>query len=78
MFHVGVAYAITAWVLTQVLDIFLPTFGAPDWVMKVMLPILIAGLPIAHVTLQTRGPAPLLHSTDFCVPTFQCEGMNYS
>ena len=36
VFRVGIAYVITAWVLIQVLDIFLPTFGAPEWVMKVI------------------------------------------
>ena len=46
VFRVGIAYAITAWVLIQALDIFLPTFGAPEWVMKVVSLLLLAGLPV--------------------------------
>ena len=49
VFRVGIAYAITAWVLIQALDIFLPTFGAPEWVMKVASLILLAGLPVALI-----------------------------
>jgi TolB-like protein len=43
----GLSYSITAWLLLQVFDILLPAFGAPDWVLKVLIAVLIAGLPIA-------------------------------
>jgi TolB-like protein len=33
----------------QVFDVVLPAFGAPDWVFRVLIAILIAGLPIALV-----------------------------
>jgi TolB-like protein/Flp pilus assembly protein TadD len=46
VFRVGIAYAISAWVLIQAMDIFLPIFGAPEWVMKVLSLILLSGLPI--------------------------------
>ncbi len=35
VFRVGVAYAIVAWLLVEVASVLLPTFEAPDWVMKV-------------------------------------------
>ncbi len=35
VFRVGVAYAIVAWLLVEVASVVLPTFEAPDWVMKV-------------------------------------------
>ncbi|MDX1459736.1 MAG: hypothetical protein R3348_01650 [Xanthomonadales bacterium] len=49
VFRVGIAYAITAWVLIQVLDIFLPTFGAPEWVMKVVSALVLAGFPVVLI-----------------------------
>jgi TolB-like protein len=49
VFRVGVAYAITVWVLIQALSIFLPTFEAPMWVMKVISIMLIAGFPVVLI-----------------------------
>jgi len=49
VFRVGVTYTVIAWVIAQVFDLVVDNFGAPDWVMKVMLTILIAGLPVALV-----------------------------
>jgi len=43
----GLSYSITAWLLLQVFDIVLPAFDAPGWVLKVLIAILLAGLPIA-------------------------------
>ena len=45
----GLSYSITAWLLIQVFDIALPTFGAPAWVLKVIIAVLAAGLPVALV-----------------------------
>ena len=47
VFKVGVAYAIVAWLLIQVADILLPTFQAPDWVMRVFALFVILGFPLA-------------------------------
>ena len=44
---VGIAYAVTGWILVEVIDIVLPTFGSPDWVQKVATFMIILGLPIA-------------------------------
>lgn len=43
----GISYAITAWLIIQVLDVILPTFSAPEWILKVSISILALGLPIA-------------------------------
>ena len=43
---VGAAYAIVAWLLIQVASILLPTFEAPEWVMRVFSFALIAGFPV--------------------------------
>ena len=34
VFRVGVAYAIVAWLLVEVASVVLPTFEAPEWVMR--------------------------------------------
>ena len=45
--RVGIAYAIVAWVLAQVGEFAFENFGAPDWVLKSVVVILLLGLPLA-------------------------------
>ena len=45
--RVGVAYVIVAWVLAQIADLGLENFGAPDWVIKTILFLLVLGFPLA-------------------------------
>ena len=45
--RVGIAYVVVAWLVAQVLQLFLESFGAPDWVMKTVLILLAAGVPFA-------------------------------
>jgi TolB-like protein len=45
--RVGIAYAIVAWVLAQVAEFAFENFGAPDWVLKSVVVILLLGLPLA-------------------------------
>jgi TolB-like protein/Tfp pilus assembly protein PilF len=47
VFKVGTAYVVLAWLLAQVTDIFLEPFGAPEWVIKTILLLLIIGFPLA-------------------------------
>ncbi len=49
VFRVGVAYTVVAWVIAQALDLAADSFAAPDWVMKVALTVLVAGLPVALI-----------------------------
>ncbi len=49
VFRVGVAYTVVAWVIAQALDLAADNFAAPDWVMKVSLAVLVAGLPVALI-----------------------------
>ena len=44
---VSVAYIILSWLLIQIADVILPTFGAPPWVMQVFVFFLALGLPVA-------------------------------
>ena len=43
VFRVGIAYAITAWVVLQVADIATESFAAPDWVMRTLFTLLVLG-----------------------------------
>jgi len=47
VFKVGAAYVVMAWLIAQGVDVFLENFGAPDWVIKTILLLLVAGLPVA-------------------------------
>ncbi|MEJ8569570.1 tetratricopeptide repeat protein [Elongatibacter sediminis] len=47
VFRVGIAYAVTAWLILQVADIVLDNTPAPDWVMHVIMLLLAIGLPVA-------------------------------
>ena len=47
VFRVGIAYAISAWVLLQFVDLVLENIQAPDWIMKVFMLALAVGFPLA-------------------------------
>lgn len=47
VFRVGFAYALFGWVIAQVADLALENFGAPDWVMKTLLFLMLIGFVIA-------------------------------
>ena len=49
VFRAGVTYTVVAWVIAQAFDLAVDNFGAPDWVMKMILAILVAGLPITLI-----------------------------
>jgi len=49
VFRVGIAYAVAAWVLLQVVDLVLENIAAPDWVMKVFLLGVAVGFPAAVI-----------------------------
>jgi TolB-like protein/Tfp pilus assembly protein PilF len=45
--RVGIAYVVIAWLLAQVAEFAFENFGAPDWVLKSFVVILLLGLPLA-------------------------------
>ena len=47
VFKVGLAYAIIAWLLAQVLQLVFQRFGSPDWVIQSLSVVVVIGLPIA-------------------------------
>jgi len=47
VFRVAITYIILAWLMAQVAELLLETFGAPDWVLKSMLALFLVGFPFA-------------------------------
>ena len=47
VFRVAAAYIIVAWVIAQVAEFAFENFGAPDWVLKSVVVLLLLGLPLA-------------------------------
>ncbi len=46
VFRVGIAYAVLGWLLLQVTDIVVPILELPEWVAKLVLFLLLIGLPV--------------------------------
>ena len=49
VFRTGIAYIFLAWVILQVVDIVLPVFNAPNWVIRLTVALLAIGFPISLV-----------------------------
>ena len=49
VFRAGAAYTVVAWVVAQAFDLAVDNFGAPPWVMRTLLIILIVGLPVTLI-----------------------------
>lgn len=47
--RVGIAYAVVAWVLAQIAEFAFENFGAPDWVLKSVVVVLLLGLPLVLI-----------------------------
>jgi len=45
--RVGIAYVVLGWIIAQIAEFAFENFGAPDWVLKTVVVILLLGLPIA-------------------------------
>ena len=47
VFRVGFAYAVVGWLVAQVADLALESFGAPPWVMKTLLFLMLLGFVLS-------------------------------
>jgi hypothetical protein len=47
--RVGIAYAVTSWLVMQVSDVVIDNIGAPDWLFKAILLLLGIGFPLVMV-----------------------------
>jgi TolB-like protein len=45
--RVGLAYVVIGWILAQVAEFAFENFGAPEWVLKTFVAVLLLGLPLA-------------------------------
>ena len=49
VFKVTVAYGLVAWLIAQLAEFAIDTFGAPDWVLRTFVILLLLGLPVAII-----------------------------
>jgi TolB-like protein/Tfp pilus assembly protein PilF len=47
VFRVAVAYVVAGWVIAQIADLAADAFAAPDWFMRMLIVLLLLGLPLA-------------------------------
>ena len=47
--RVSIAYAVVGWLVSQVAEFAIETFGAPDWVLKIFVVFLMLGFPIVVI-----------------------------
>ncbi len=45
--RIGIGYAVAGWVIVEVASVLLPTFEAPEWILRAIILAMVAGLPIA-------------------------------
>jgi TolB-like protein len=55
--RVAAAYSVAAWLVVQACSIALPTFGAPPWVLKVLIVLAVGGLPLTLWIAWLMAPA---------------------
>ena len=62
MFKVGIAYAVTTWILLQLTDVVSEILALPEWAPKLILLILVVGLAPAPAAaddvVDTGGDTP--------------------
>src|SRR5687767_12775379 len=60
LWQVFVGYAVTAWIIFQVVATLYDALGLPRWVPPLTLVLLLLGLPVVMVTayVQRAGPRP--------------------
>ena len=49
VYKVAITYGITVWLLAQLASLAASSFGAPPWVMKMIIVLLFIGFPIALI-----------------------------
>ena len=49
VFRVAAAYAVGSWILIEAGSVLMPTFGAPDWLFRIYVLVVVAGFLVAVV-----------------------------
>ncbi len=55
VFRAAFGYLVVAWLLVQIADILLDTFAAPAWMMRTIVIVLIAGVPVTLIIAWAYG-----------------------
>ena len=83
VFRIAGVYAVVAWVLIQVTDVVLPTFGAPEWVNQTIIFLFILFFPVVvmlawiyDVTPDNASTSSLEHSKRPAIAT-SVQSLNY-
>ena len=58
VYKVALVYAITSWLLAQIVALAAETFQAPDWVTKIVFVLLVIGFPIALILAWAFEQSP--------------------
>lgn len=58
VFRVGIAYAVSAWLVLQVVDLVIEHIVAPDWVMDVLILLIVLGFVISLVVAWAYEVTP--------------------
>lgn len=76
---VTVAYSLVAWLIAQLAEFATSTFGAPDWVLRTFVVLLILGLPIAFVLAWVfdMTPSGVRKTSDSTADTAAPRGSNF-
>jgi len=71
VFRAGLAYLATSWLLTEVCGTLFPAFGVPDWAMRLLVILLLLGLPVVLVISWVYELTPEGFKRDLDVPNEQ-------
>jgi serine/threonine-protein kinase len=79
VFKVTVAYGLVAWLIAQLAEFAVSTFGAPDWVLRTFVVLLMLGLPVA-ITLAwafDMTPSGIKKASSVEAATNEPKGTNF-
>jgi serine/threonine-protein kinase len=79
VFKVTIAYGLVAWLIAQLAEFAVDTFGAPDWVLRTFVVLLLLGLPVAIVLAWAfdMTPAGIKKTSDAGSGTGEPRGTNF-
>jgi Tol biopolymer transport system component len=79
VFKVMISYGLVAWLVAQLAEFAVSTFGAPDWVLRTFVVLLILGLPIAVILAWAfdMTPAGLIKASAGAAAGTGRSGTNY-
>ena len=79
VFKVTVAYGLVAWLIAQLAEFAVDTFGAPDWVLRTFVVLLVLGLPVAIVLAWAfdMTPSGIRKTSAAGMPASEAKGTNF-